>query len=440
MDLFEETRTENRKKALPLASRMRPRNLDEYIGQGHIVGKGCLLRRAIEADRLSSIIFYGPPGVGKTSLARVIAGTTESKFITISAVTSGISDIKQVLSEARHNLDFFGRRTVLFIDEIHRFNKSQQDALLPSVEDGLVILIGATTENPFFEVNSALISRSRIFKLEHLASEDIEELIELALNDNERGLGEYQAKVTDEALDHFVLMANGDARTALNAIELAVLTTEVNEAGIREITLAIAEESIQQKALNYDKTGDNHYDIISAFIKSMRGSDPDATLHWLARMIDAGEKPEFIARRIVIAAAEDVGLADPHALQVAVSAADAVHFIGMPEGRIVLSEAALYVASAPKSNAAYLGIDEALADLRGIKFSGVPVHLRDAHYKGAKKLGHGKGYKYPHDYEGAWVEQSYLPEELKFKRYYRPRGNGVEAKIREKLNNRKGEI
>ena len=424
MSLFDAMAEVNRKKAEPLASRMRPRTLDEYVGQEHIIGEGKLLRRAIIADRLSSLIFYGPAGTGKTSLAKVIANTTSSDFKQLSAVTSGIADIRKVLETAKDNLDLYNMRTVLFIDEIHRFNKGQQDALLPAVEDGTVILIGATTENPYFEVNSALLSRSRIFQLYPLTRDNVRTLLLQAVKDKERGLGNYNVDLQEAALEHLVESCGGDARTALNALELAVLTTAPNDNGIREITADIAADSIQRKVLHYDKKGDNHYDVISAFIKSMRGSDADAALHYLARMIAAGESPEFIVRRVIICAAEDVGLADPKALQVAVSAMEAVRFVGWPEARIPIAMAVVYIANAPKSNTAYMGIDNALADLKNLGDFQVPNHLRDSHYPGAEKLGHGLGYKYVHNYPGGWVEQDYLPKELLGKKYYIPSGIG----------------
>ncbi|MDA8236176.1 MAG: AAA family ATPase [Clostridia bacterium] len=410
----------------PLAQRMRSRNLDEFVGQEHIVGPGKLLRRAIEADQLSSLIFYGPPGTGKTTLAMVISQVTAASFVRLNAVTAGVKDLREIIEEARDNLKLYGKKTILFIDEIHRFNKSQQDALLPAVEDGTVILVGATTENPFFEVNSALLSRSRIFRLNLLEEHHLRKLIAMALADEDRGLGGYKVCVTEEALAHIIQVANGDARSALNALELAVLTTPPGDDGVREITLEVAEESIQQKVVQYDKNGDQHYDVISAFIKSLRGSDPDAALHWLARMIYAGEDPRFIARRLMVHAAEDVGLADPQALVVAVASAQALEFIGMPEARLPLAEATLYIACAPKSNAVIKGIDRALADVERRPVGRVPVHLRDAHYKGAKQLGHGKGYKYPYDYSGNYVEQQYLPDELAGMVYYEPSGNGQE--------------
>jgi len=424
-DLFDFAQVNSQKE--PLAARMRPRTLDEYIGQEAIVGKGRLLRRAIETDFVSSLIFYGPPGVGKTTLAMIIANTTKSYFKSLSAVTSGVADLRTVMNEAAENLRIYGKRTLLFIDEIHRFNKSQQDALLPSVENGTVILIGATTENPYFEVNRALLSRSRIFRLEALSAENIVILLQRALEDRDRGLGEKNIVCDEGVLEFWAEMSSGDARTAYNALELAVLSTAA-ENGVIHITMDIARESIQKKVLAYDKHGDWHYDVASAFIKSMRGSDPDAALHWLARMIEAGESPEFIARRVVICAAEDVGLADPQALVVAQAAADAARFVGFPEAQLILAEAVLYIATAPKSNSATLAIFAAEADLRDKPFSGVPIHLRDAHYSGSKDLGH-IGYKYAHDYENHYVEQQYLPDELQGRVYYQPQDNEREQKI-----------
>ncbi|AVX19676.1 putative ATPase [Carboxydocella sporoproducens DSM 16521] len=418
MNLFEQANLTGRGKMAPLADRMRPRTLEEFVGQEEIVGPGRLLRRAIEADQLSSMIFYGPPGTGKTALAKVIANQTRAVFTQLNAVTSGVSELRQVTTAAKERLLYEQKRTLLFIDEIHRFNKSQQDALLPFVEDGTIILIGATTENPYFEVNKALLSRSRVFQFRPLTEQHILELLRRALDDEERGLAGYRPEVTEEALRHLARMANGDARTALNALELAVLTTPPQEDGRRLVDLAVAEESIQRPALLYDKSGDQHYDVISAFIKSMRGSDPDATLHYLARMLEAGEEPEYIARRIIVHAAEDVGLADPQALVVAVAAAQAVERIGMPEGRLPLAQAALYVALAPKENRIIKAIDAALADVRAGKGGPVPLHLRDTHYAGARDLGHGQGYKYPHNYPGARVEQQYLPDDLRGRQYW----------------------
>lgn len=437
MDLFEYNRQQNIEKESPLASRLRPKTLDEFCGQEHIVGKGRLLYRAIKADRISSVIFYGPPGTGKTTLAKIIANTTKSEFKQLNATTSGVKDIKEIIEEAKDIYGMNNKKTILFIDEIHRFNKSQQDSLLPHVEDGTIILIGATTENPYFEVNKALVSRSIIFELKPLDKDNIKTLIKRALYDSERGLGVYNAEITNEALDFLSDRANGDARTALNAIELAVLTTDKNEKGKIIIDIGIAEECIQKRALNYDKDGDNHYDTISAFIKSMRGSDPDAALYYLAKMIYAGEDPKFIARRIVICASEDVGNADPHALQVAVSAAEAVNFIGMPESRIILAQAVTYIACAPKSNASYIAIDKALEDVKNISIKTVPPHLKDCHYSGSKELGH-TGYKYAHDYEGNYVKQQYLPDELLGKIYYEPSDNGIEKKIKASLNRLRG--
>ena len=383
-------------------------------------------------------MFYGPPGTGKTTLAKIIANTTKSKFRQINATTAGIKDIKETVEDAKADLGMYGTKTILFIDEIHRFNKSQQDALLPHVEDGTLVLIGATTENPYFEVNKALVSRSIVFELHQLEDKDIKKLLQRALTDVEKGMGAYHAEMDEDAMNFLANTANGDARTALNALELAVLTTDPVDGKIH-ITLEVAEECIQKRALNYDKDGDNHYDTISAFIKSMRGSDPDAALYYLAKMIYAGEDPKFIARRVVICASEDVGNADPHALQVAVAAMEAVNFIGMPEGRIPLAQAVSYVACAPKSNAAYLGIDKALSDVRNIRIKKVPPHLKDAHYSGSKELGHGIGYKYAHDYPNHYVEQQYLPDELEGTVYYAPTENGVERRIKEYLRRLKGE-
>ncbi len=432
MDLFENS-AQNKENNKPLASRMRPESLAEFVGQEKIIGKGKLLRRAIEADRLQSLIFYGPPGTGKTTLAWIIANETEAEFESLNAVVARLKELREVLSRAQERLGMYNKKTVLFIDEIHRFNKAQQDALLPSVEDGEVILIGATTENPYFEVNAPLVSRSRIFQLKPLNEAEIIKLLKNALEDEEKGLGNYEVEIADEALKHLANVANGDAREALNALELAVLTTPTDEQGVIRIDLAIAEESIQQRALKYDKDGDNHYDTVSAFIKSLRGSDPDAALYWLARMIKAGEDPKFIARRLVVHAAEDVGNANPHALMVANAAAKAVEFLGMPEARIPLAQAAIYIAAAPKSNAAIKGIDQALNVVEKERSYSVPAHLRDTHYSGAKDLGHGKGYKYPHDYPNNYVKQDYLPKELKDKSFYQPYENGYEKKIKEFL-------
>ncbi len=438
MDLFEYTRQLNADKTAPLAARMRPETLDEFVGQKHIIGKGKMLYRAIIADNLSSVIFYGPPGTGKTTLARIIANTTKRSFVQINATTAGIKDIKEVVSEAKDRLAVSQNKTILFIDEIHRFNKTQQDALLPHVEDGTIILIGATTENPYFEVNKALVSRSIIFELYQLNTEDIKELINRAVTDSKKGYGMFKINMDKDALEFLSDTANGDARTALNAVELAVLSTPKDENGVINIDIETAQECIQKRALNYEKDGDNHYDTISAFIKSMRGSDPDAALYYLAKMLYAGEDPNFIARRIVICASEDVGNADPHALQVAVSAAQAVTFIGMPESRIILAQAVTYISCAPKSNASYLGVEKAFHDVKTVKIKTVPNHLKDSHYPGAKELGHGIGYKYAHDFEGHYVKQQYLPDELVGTVYYEPTENGVEKRIKESLLRRRG--
>ena len=437
MDLFDYMRQTNQEKEAPLAARLRPRTLDEVVGQQHIIGKDKLLYRAIQADKLSSIIFYGPPGTGKTTLARVIANTTSAEFMQINATVAGKKDMEEVVAKAKDNRGMFGKKTILFIDEIHRFNKSQQDYLLPFVEDGTLILIGATTENPYFEVNGALLSRSVIFELKPLSKEDIEELIRRAVYD-QRGMGAYQAQIEPDALEFLADIAGGDARAALNAVELGVMTTQRSEDGKIHLTLEVAQECIQKRAVKYDKTGDNHYDTISAFIKSMRGSDPDAAVYYLARMLYAGESVTFIARRMMICASEDVGNADPQAIQVAVSAALAVERIGLPEARIILSQAATYVASAPKSNAAYVAVDEAQEAVRLKGNFTVPSHLRDRHYSGAEKLGHGDGYKYAHDYPNHYVKQQYLPDGLEGSTFYRPSENGYEKKMGEWLRFLKG--
>ena len=430
MDLFEYMRQQNMKDESPLASRLRPTTLDEVVGQQHIVGKDKLLYRAIKADKLSSIIFYGPPGTGKTTLAKVIANTTSAEFMQINATSAGKKDMEEVVAAAKNNQGMYGKKTILFIDEIHRFNKGQQDYLLPFVEDGTIILIGATMENPYFEVNPALLSRSVIFELKKLSTEDIRTLLLRAVNDTEKGMGSYHAQVDDDALEFLADMANGDARAALTAIELGILTTDRSEDGIIHITLDVASECIQKRVINYDKTGDNHYDTISAFIKSMRGSDPDAAVYYLARMLYAGEDVKFIARRIMILASEDIGNADPQALQVAVAAAQAVERLGMPEARIVLAQAVTYMASAPKSNSAINAIDKAMRVVQETKTPPVPVHLQDAHYKSAGKLGHGKGYKYAHDYKNHYVKQQYLPDGLTGEVFYEPSENGYEQQIR----------
>ena len=439
MDLFEYMRQQNMKDESPLASRLRPTTLDEVVGQQHIVGKDKLLYRAIKADKLSSIIFYGPPGTGKTTLAKVIANTTSAEFMQINATSAGKKDMEEVVAAAKNNQGMYGKKTILFIDEIHRFNKGQQDYLLPFVEDGTIILIGATTENPYFEVNPALLSRSVIFELKKLSTEDIRTLLLRAVNDTEKGMGSYHAQMDDDALEFLADMANGDARAALTAIELGILTTDRSEDGIIHITLDVASECIQKRVINYDKTGDNHYDTISAFIKSMRGSDPDAAVYYLARMLYAGEDVKFIARRIMILASEISGNADPQALQVAVAAAQAVERLGMPEARIVLAQAVTYMASAPKSNSAINAIDKAMRVVQETKTPPVPVHLQDAHYKSAGKLGHGKGYKYAHDYKNHYVKQQYLPDGLTGEVFYEPSENGYEQQIRAyyKKNQRK---
>ncbi len=429
MDLFSGAAN---KKDKPLADRMRPRDLNEFVGQEKIVGPGRLLRRSIEADQLTSIIFYGPPGTGKTTLAYIIAQTTKSEFQQINAVTSGVKEIREIIRTASEKKKFYQKKTILFIDEIHRFNKSQQDALLPAVEKGTVILIGATTENPYFEVNPPLVSRSRIFALENLTENHIKEIMKKALEDEERGLGNHNIEITEEALDHLALMAQGDARSALNALELAVLTTR-EEGGKIQLDLEVAEESIQRKALVYDKAGDNHYDTISAFIKSIRGSDPDAALYWLAKMLYAGEDPKFICRRLIIHAAEDIGLADPQALQIAVATFHAVERVGLPEGRIPMAQATIYLATAPKSNAAYKAISAAQKKLEKDRVRPVPDHLKDASYKGADRLGHGKDYRYPHDFPGSHVEQDYLPGGLEGSRFYFPTEMGREKEIKERM-------
>ena len=430
MDLFDYMRSNTMEKESPLASRMRPTTLDEVVGQKHIIGKDKLLYRAIKADKLGSVIFYGPPGTGKTTLAKVIANTTSARFEQINATVAGKKDMEEIVKNAKDSLGMYGQKTILFVDEIHRFNKSQQDYLLPFVEDGTVTLIGATTENPYFEVNTALLSRSRIFELKPLEKQDIKELVLRAVYDENKGMGVYGADITDEAAEFLADVANGDARAALNAVELGILTTEKSEDGKIHITVDVAAECIQKRAVRYDKDGDNHYDTISAFIKSMRGSDPDAALYYLARMQYAGVDVKFIARRIMICACEDVGNADPMALNVAVSAAQAVERVGMPESQIILAQAATYVASAPKSNAACNGIFSAMEAVRSRKTPPVPAHLQDKHYKGAEKLGHGLGYKYAHDYPNNYVKQQYLPDGMENEQFYFPTENGYEKQIR----------
>ncbi len=433
MDLFEYMRSAKMEKESPLAARLRPRTLDEVVGQRHIIGTDKLLYRAIEADKLSSILFYGPPGTGKTTLAKVIANTTSAQFTQINATIAGKKDMEEVVAKAKDAQGMFGKKTILFIDEIHRFNKGQQDYLLPFVEDGTVILIGATTENPYFEVNSALISRSIVFELKPLSKEDIGTLIRRAVYDSDRGMGAYEAEIEEDAIEFLAELSGGDARHALNAVELGVMTTQRGGDGKIHITLEVAQECIQKRVVRYDKTGDNHYDVISAFIKSMRGSDADAAVYYLARMLYAGESVTFIARRMMICASEDVGNADPQALQVAVAAAQAVERVGMPEAQIILAQAVAYIACAPKSNAAEKAIGEAMEAVEKTGNLAIPVHLQDAHYKGAAKLGHGTGYKYAHDYPNNYVEQQYLPYELSGQEFYHPSGNGYEVKIKEHM-------
>ncbi len=434
MDLFDYMREQNMEKESPLASRLRPTTLDEVVGQQHIIGKDKLLYRAIKADKLSSIIFYGPPGTGKTTLAKVIANTTSAEFMQINATAAGKKDMEEVVEQAKNNSGMYGKKTILFVDEIHRFNKGQQDYLLPFVEDGTIILIGATTENPYFEVNGALLSRSVIFELKALTKEDIKVLLLRAVNDKEKGMGAYNGVMDEDALEFLADVANGDARAALTAIELGILTTPRAEDGKIHITLEVASECIQKRVVRYDKTGDNHYDTISAFIKSMRGSDPDAAVYYLARMLYAGEDIKFIARRIMICASEDVGNADPQALVVAVNACQAIERVGMPEAQIILSQAASYVACAPKSNAAVVAIQRAMEAVQNTKTAPIPVHLQDAHYKGAQKLGHGDGYKYAHIYPNHYVEQQYLPDGLVGMKFYEPTEQGYEKKIKDWLD------
>lgn len=432
MDLFELAMEERLSSTSPLALRMRPKTLEQFLGQSEIVGEGTALRKAISQDTLSSAIFWGPPGTGKTTLARIIANITKGAFVQISAVTSNVSEVRKLLKEAKDRLAMEGRKTILFIDEIHRFNKAQQDALLPAVEEGIIILIGATTENPYFEVNSPLISRSTIFRFQPLSSHDVTEILLRALRDKEQGLGRKKIVLREEALQHILKVANGDARIALNTLEVAVLAAS-QEKGTKTITLEIAVDASQKRAVIYDREGDAHYDTVSAFIKSMRGSDPDASLYWLARMIYAGEDPRFIARRMVIFASEDIGNADPQALLVATGAAHAVEYVGLPEARLNLAQAAIYLATAPKSNAVIVAIDSALKAVEEDELPSVPQHLRDSHYPGAKKLGHGKGYKYPHNYAGHFTPQDYLPPGLRGKKYYEPSDSGYEKKIKRYL-------
>ena len=444
MDLFSENHADpfmrpagpTPEPAAPLAARMRPRTLEEYIGQESVVGQGTLLRRAIESDRITSLILWGPPGSGKSTLAQIIANYTRAHFENYSAVTSGVADIRQVIAAAKERRTRLKQKTILFVDEIHRWNKSQQDALLPHVEDGTVALIGATTENPYFEVNAPLLSRSRLFRLERLSDEAILSLLERALQDEKRGLGGQQVSADAEALEHLAAVAGGDARAALGALESAALAVEPDAEGNRRITLSVAEEAAQARQLGYDKSGDEHYDTISAFIKSIRGSDPDAALYWLAKMLLAGEDIKFIARRLVISASEDIGNADPMALVLANSAAQAVMFVGLPEARLILSQAVTYLAAANKSNSATVAIDRAMEEVRTNGLQRVPLHLRSAAYAGGKKMGHGRDYLYPHDYPGHWVEQSYLPEGVQGLPFYEPGDEGTEAKIKKRMEAR----
>jgi putative ATPase len=438
MTLFEHSADSQMRREAPLAARMRPRNFDEFSGQEHLIGPGRALRKSIEADQIPSMVLWGPPGSGKTTLANLIATMTRSYFSPVSAVGSGVADLRRIVKEARDRLGMQGQRTILFIDELHRFNKAQQDVILPHVENGTVVLIGATTENPSFEVISPLLSRSRVFTLEPLSDEQIGDIVRTALQDDERGLGRLSPEIDDETLAGLVTQANGDARTALNALEMAVLATDPGEDGKRDITAQTIEDATQRSHL-YDKAGDQHYDTISAFIKSMRGSDPDASIYWLARMIEAGEDALFIARRLVILAAEDIGMADPRALTVAVAAQQAVHLIGMPEGRIVLAEATVYLATAPKSNASYMAINKAIEDVQRTRNDPVPKHLRNAVTGLMKDEGYGKGYKYAHDHEGGFTPTENLPESLKGRRYYAPTDQGYEAQIAERLKRWWGE-
>jgi putative ATPase len=421
--------------AAPLAARMRPRSLEEFVGQEHLVGPGRILRRLVDSGELASVVLYGPPGTGKTTLARILAQSARAHFETLNAVTSGAADIRRVAQEAHDRLRFHRQRTVVFVDEIHRFNRAQQDLLLPHVEDGTLVLVGATTENPFFALNSTLVSRVRILRLEPLSPEEIRRIVQRALQDSERGLGRLAVELDPQALEHLVHACGGDARVALNALEVAVTTTAPGPNGVRRVGLEAVVEALQRPVLRYDREGDQHYDTVSAFIKSMRGSDPDAAVYWLVRMLEAGEDPRFVARRMVIHAAEDVGLADPTALLVATAAAHAVEYVGMPEAQIPLAEAAIYIACAPKSNAVVRALARAREDVRTHTPEPVPAHLRDSSYPGAVRLGHGQGYRYPHDYPGGFVEQDYLPEGLRGRVYYEPTDRGFEATLRQRLQN-----
>ena len=439
MTLFDHQSQRELDRKAPLAARMRPRAFDDFVGQEHIIGPGCVLRKSIESDQIPSIILWGPPGTGKTTLGYMVANVTKSHFSLVSAVASGVADLRRITSEARERLGMDGQRTILFVDEIHRFNKAQQDVILPHVENGTVILIGATTENPSFEVISPLLSRCRVFALKPLADEQVEEIARRAMADREHGLGTLEPRLDAEAMKTLVTLSNGDARVALNALELAASATALDDGSVRRVSPATIEDAMQQRALLYDKAGDQHYDTISAFIKSMRGSDPDAAIYWLARMIEAGEDPMFIARRLVILAAEDVGMADPQALPVAVAAQQAVHFVGMPEGRIPLAEATVYLATAPKSNSAYVAIDRALSDVQRTRNEPVPMHLRNAVTGLMREVGYGKGYKYSHDYEGSFAPMENLPKSLRGRRYYKPGDQGQERDVAERLRQWWGE-
>jgi putative ATPase len=439
VDLFEHHRQELAEQNAPLAARMRPRNFDEFVGQEHLVGPGRVLRRAIESDQLGSLIFWGPPGTGKTALALVIARATRSHFASLSAVTAGVADLRRVVEEAKERQRLHGQRTILFIDEIHRFNKAQQDVILPFVEDGTVTLIGTTTENPSFEVNSALLSRSRVYTFKPLADTEVELIVRRAIQDEGRGLGAFKVELDQEAANHLALMANGDARVALNALELATSATSPDDVGGRHITLATIEDALQQRALLYDKSGDQHFDAISALHKSMRGSDPDGALYWMARMLEAGEDPLYVARRLVRFASEDVGMADPQALVVAMAAQQAVHFIGLPEGNLALAQAAVYLATAPKSNSLYRAYGKVKDDVERTRNEPVPLHLRNPVTRLMKGLGYGKGYKYAHEHPGHFVRQQHLPDSLKDKTYYEPSDQGFEKTVAERLREWWGE-
>jgi len=433
MDLFETQLEQAPEIRAPLADRMRPRTLEEFVGQDHILGQGKVLRRAIEADQISSIILWGPPGTGKTSLAHIIANRTGARFVCFSAVTSGIKEIREIIAKAKDQQRYSGKRTILFVDEFHRFNKAQQDAFLPHVEDGTIILIGATTENPSFQINSPLLSRSRVFLFKPLTQEDIELVLRRALSDSERGLGDLKVKIDPEIIGQIAQMADGDARVALNTLEMAVLMTSPDRDNIRRVQLQTVEEAMQRKALLYDRQGEEHYNIISAFHKSMRGSDPDASIYWLARMLEAGEDPLYVARRMVRFASEDIGNADPQALCIAVAAKEAFHFLGSPEGELALAQAAIYLATAPKSNATEVAYDEVRKDIQKLQNLPVPLHLRNAPTKLMKQLGYSKGYKYAHNFKDHYVVQEYLPENLRGRRYYRPSNQGYERRIRERI-------